>query len=77
MQVQERNDFLASMQRAGRGAEYERQIRAELAERLFRLKELGVDIGKGQGHQGQAEQQQGGAAPLPPWQMGQAGTRRR
>ena len=41
-EVQERQDFLEAMQRGGRGAQYEHQIKAEVSERLNRLRELGL-----------------------------------
>jgi hypothetical protein len=41
-EVQERQDFLEAMQRGGKGAQYENQIKAEVSERLHRLKELGL-----------------------------------
>lgn len=43
-EIQERLTFLESMKGLGRGAEYERQIRTEVAVRLKELEKLGVPI---------------------------------
>lgn len=65
-QVEERTDFLEAMTAAGRGAQYEAQVKAEIQQRLAALKAHGVDVPGPAGGAGARGARR--AAARAPWQ---------
>ncbi len=47
VQISERSEFLETMRKAGRHKEYDAQIRAEINQRMNRLKGMGIDVSAG------------------------------